>query len=415
MPGPAAGEFDFEGPTEKRADGNDGGEHRDAGKCWLDGNRANDIAGNEDFESEEDRASDALPVGSKSIIGRQGTPTFQEKKRHPNKPEGDDENASEINAFSDEGDQGLQVRGHANQQTPAAGGSRGKNASDTSSLSGSLDLSHAAKKRPIVQFSDQGDFLTLLLGVLILGLTMPADFCPSDAFAPRLKAVHWLETGRLGVDPKIAETVMPGQYFVRNPETGLDHPKYGLLHTMSAGLRGLLIVNISHLFLALTALILVGRLAALFTASVWIRVVFVLVSAFSTLTWFYLRAQTLDLIQMVLVLGRTLPQLYLFRFSAAGRSDTPGASVAALATGTCFGLALLTKPSHALFLPIATAGVSWATGFPRTLRGWKTIAAFVWPAAALTPLFFVSNEVRFGSAFDFECHHWKNETDPSIG
>lgn len=109
MPGPAAGEFDFEGPAEKRTDGNDGGKHRDAGKCWLDGNGANDVAGNENFESEEDRASNALSVGPKGILSRKGTPTFQENKGHPNKPGCDDENASEINAFSDEGDQGLQV------------------------------------------------------------------------------------------------------------------------------------------------------------------------------------------------------------------------------------------------------------------------------------------------------------------
>lgn len=285
-----------------------------------------------------------------------------------------------------------------------------------------------AVRRPF----DHGVWISLLIAAAILLITQPAELCPGDAFTARFEAIHLLETGRLGVDPAVvASAGEPGQYYVQNPRTGSFHPKYGVLHTFVAigpiltaafiadrlgdhdflPLAELLSGNLFHLLQSLLIVFLTYRVVARLSTSVATRIVFTLSSGFATFSWFYFRAHTLDGIQVLLLLAGALALFHVMRPEPTRSPERLW--VPAAIAGLAFGLLVLAKPVHLLWLPPAGLAVLWSAC--RNGRSWTLPVAFAVPAATLTILFFVSNAHRFGSPFDFGYSHWAREARPLSG
>lgn len=62
LPRPASGDLQFEGEAEKGTDQDDSGKYPDAGERRLDGDRADDVAGDQELQPEQNRAPELATV-----------------------------------------------------------------------------------------------------------------------------------------------------------------------------------------------------------------------------------------------------------------------------------------------------------------------------------------------------------------
>jgi hypothetical protein len=287
----------------------------------------------------------------------------------------------------------------------------------------------------------------LLCGVLIVNfLAMPALRYDGDAIAWEMEAESLAYRGNLAVRPSIPANLPPGvPYFAFNPETGYWYSKYGIGNTLiyslpllferivlsgspttgSSGIFGesggtafritrrVELFNAFNLLLSLLLAFVLYRLASLFTATGWVRVVYVASCFYTTYLWNYLRAHSSQIYQCLFF---SLALLFLFRFVRRMREAGPGAassldgsrdllwsllSLVALCLVKLAYLPLLGVFGIAVLLAQQRPGESPPAAMMRSLtRNWRVYLGYALPPALLLiAILLAVNDLKFGSPF----------------
>src|SRR5262249_22898486 len=153
--------------------------------------------------------------------------------------------------------------------------------------------------------------------VLVNFVAMPGEFLRGDPAAWREEARSIVAAGELAVPARVAERYgQPGQYFARNEKTGAYYLKYGLMNALmlvpplfvervTGALSdrltypSLLLHNLWNIVLSALLAAMLYHLAALYTQRTAVRVGFALTTLYASAMWFYLRAQTSELYQVL--------------------------------------------------------------------------------------------------------------------
>ena len=265
--------------------------------------------------------------------------------------------------------------------------------------------------------------LAVALAVVVINFAwMPGQFLDGDPAAWREEARSLVAAGELAVPARIAERFgEPGQYFARNEETGAYYSKYGLMNALmsvpplfaeriTGGLSdrltypSLILHNLWNIVLGALLAALLYHLAALYTQRTAVRVGFVLATLYASAMWFYLRAQTSELYQVLFFSALFLSLAHFLRTRSWRWLAAAWLLVTAL---------LLTRLAYALLLPVITVAVYQAFK-PRAWHAPRpaTSAIFAWavlpPGLAIALLAWV-NEVKFGAPWLSGYHQWHTD------
>ena len=253
--------------------------------------------------------------------------------------------------------------------------------------------------------------LDAVLVLLFVGIaafhvvTMPKMFYPGDNFAPRAEAANWIMTGQLGLDyswrPRLGGFLeQRGQYLFENDEKRLFYSKYGFANTLLYlppllaeklyagkvdGFRGtrtqMLFLNIYQVLFSLGAVAYLYGLTSFFTKRKWLRVLFIVLSVYTTMLWHYLRAPTMEIFQITPFLGFCYHSLRYLRGRTAGAD---GSVWRHLAAAVCWaGVIVLLKASFVLlFVAVWPAAFlvrpeRQACAPPGTCRAFSLVAGLV--------------------------------------
>jgi hypothetical protein len=107
LPGPAAVDFHLEGETQEGSDQDDRTEDGEVFQSGGHGDGADDVAGDEEFESEQDGAAEALAIGAVAVEsgGRAGGEGFEGGEQDA---EYDDEDSGGVDGHAEGFDGGLE-------------------------------------------------------------------------------------------------------------------------------------------------------------------------------------------------------------------------------------------------------------------------------------------------------------------
>ncbi len=288
-------------------------------------------------------------------------------------------------------------------------------------------------------------FLSLLVGVALWHLwTLPRFFYSGDNFAPRSEVAHWLMTGQLGIDYAVESVFggtrekragmleQRGQYFFENDAKKRFYSKYGigytLLYLLPLGAQKLIAGQVALMDTSRIQILLLGlyqilfslataaylyALAGLYAERRSARRWFVFLVVYGTFLWHYLRAPTLEVFQVVPVLGFVYHMIRFLRL----RREAPSPQTVSWAHGRHLFLAmtyvawLLTLKVFFGFLAIIGGCFALEAG-PRGVPLWRRIVDTMrgnggryalWMGGPLLlglGLVLWSNAIRFG--------HWLN-------
>ncbi len=180
---------------------------------------------------------------------------------------------------------------------------------------------------------------------LFLFFTMPNNITPGDCYASRAEAAHLVMTGTLGIDyaskPELSWFVdKRGQYFFENDAKQQLFNKWGIMNTVlylppmlatklfsgrvelvDQSTAHLFFVNCNSVLLAMLIIFYLYRTICLYTAREWQRVLFVLLSVFTTYLWFFLRAHMHEIFQISMAVGFYYHFLIFLRAAAENDSQ----------------------------------------------------------------------------------------------
>jgi hypothetical protein len=238
--------------------------------------------------------------------------------------------------------------------------------------------------------------LLLSIGV-ILFLTMPRWLYPGDPISMQVSSINLITQARLDVTPsQAAEFGERGQYFHQHPGNGHWHSKYGLFnmlyftpplwleYTITGELKPVseldqgalqlrtLILNLWNIAISLIFVFYLYYSATLCGAEPASASKMVLLVIFGSFVWYYLRAQTVELLQMTLF---SIAVYHLLAFSLLGplqQRNGPG-TVHALAAMTALGSLALAKLIYIVLLPLGLVFFA-AYLFRRSLAGSTPLA-----------------------------------------
>jgi hypothetical protein len=271
---------------------------------------------------------------------------------------------------------------------------------------------------------------------------MPGEFLSGDPHAWREESRSLLLGGELNVPRDTAEllTSEPGRYFSRNERNGLYYSKFGIANALLAlpplwveralggdiGRRGyvpsLLLANLWNLVFCVALAAVLYALAAIYTARIALRVLFVVAALYCTSLWFYQRAQSSEIYQTLFFSALYLALLNFLRpLKERGPAGLDARAWRWLAAAwTCAALLVFIRVVNGLLLPLivllavwcAASGRSW-----RELRGSaaRLGAALLVPPALIVITLGVVNQVKFGSPWLTGYHQWSPETHLPIG
>jgi len=242
-------------------------------------------------------------------------------------------------------------------------------------------------------------------------------------------------SGELNVPAEYAKTFgEPGQYFVRNERNGLYYSKYGvgnLLFTLPpmelqraiggdiatrGGLPSLFLFNLWYVALGCVLTGLLYALSAGYSRRVALRAVFVLSTVYCTFLWFYQRAQSSELYQVILFTGFFMATVSFLRaLHERGREGLDRRAWGSLAAvWVCAALLVLIRVVYGLLLPLVgmlalyalVRGRSWHVA----RRDMLSLAAplFVPPLVIIVVLAVINN-IKFGAPWLSGYHQWRPE------
>jgi hypothetical protein len=278
----------------------------------------------------------------------------------------------------------------------------------------------------------------IVLAALVCGMTvvnflwMPGEFLAADPHAWREEARSLLVHGELNVPAEYAKAFgEPGQYFVRNERTGLYYSKYGVGNvlftlppmwlqqqldgniTAVGTFPSLLLFNLWYVALSAVLACLLHMLAAAYSRRLAVRVAFVLMVTYCTFLWYYQRAQSSELCQVILFTALFMSLVAFLRslgeHSVHGLDRRAWGNLALV--WVCAGLLLLIRVVYGLLLPLIVLlsvyaviqGRSWheLRSNSRTLAG-----ILLLPPLLIVGLLGVVNQVKFGAPWLTGYHQW---------
>jgi len=210
---------------------------------------------------------------------------------------------------------------------------------------------------------------------LFLFLTMPDHITPGDCYASRAEAAHLVMTGELGIDfankPELSWFVdKRGGYFFENDAKQKLFNKWGIMNTIlylppmlatklfagrvemvDRSTTHLFFVNCNNVLLSLLIIFYLYRIISLYSDREWQRLLFVLLSVFTTYLWFFLRAQMHEIFQISMAVGFYYHFLVFLR--AAAEEDAQKKWPHLLLAMGWAGLLLLTKVLYITIIAIA--------------------------------------------------------------
>jgi len=210
---------------------------------------------------------------------------------------------------------------------------------------------------------------------IVLFLTMPNNITPGDCYASRAEAAHLVMTGEWGIDfaskPELSWFVdKRGAYFFENDAKQKLYNKWGIMTTIlhlppmlatkifsgrvemvDRTTAHLFFVNCNNVLLSLLIIFYLYRIVSLYTAREWQRVLFVLLSAFTTYLWFFFRAHMHEIFQISMAVGFYYHFLVFLR--AADDNDSQKKWRNLLLAMVWAGLLFLTKVLFVTIIAIA--------------------------------------------------------------
>jgi len=279
----------------------------------------------------------------------------------------------------------------------------------------------------------------LLFGVAVTGiLWMPGEFLSGDPNAWREETRSLLLGGELHVPAEFARQYgEPGQYFVRNERNGLYYSKYGIgnailalpplwLERETRGLTppghktSLLLFNLWHVAYGIVLAALLYALSADYSRRPGVRALYVSAAIYCTSLWFYQRAQSAEVYQVILF---TAFFMALVRFLRPLQRNGPrGLDARAwgwlAAAWICAAALVSTRVIYGLLLPITLLLSAWCAvqGRPwRELRAPAFGAALLLPPLLIVSLLAAVNQVKFGAPWLTGYHQWLVEIHWPVG
>lgn len=281
--------------------------------------------------------------------------------------------------------------------------------------------------------------ITLFIAACVLILTMPALLYPGDAGMIRLTSRELLTSGSITVsEATVLKYGVRGQYFFENPRDGKWYSKYGVantvLYAIPLGAERLLtgevvdentttpkrrlvrvaFLNAFNILLTLLTIAWAYRLASKLTDSPRVAATSTLFAVFGSYVWFYLRAQTVEVMQIAAFTG------LCFYLDARHRDASTACQIrSTVAAMFCCGLLILGKLAYAPLLPLAVVclGVErQADGpglqfIPRSRQQRTVCVLTILLAAGIGALVLGTNWWRFGSPFTTGYTQWELEKD----
>lgn len=298
---------------------------------------------------------------------------------------------------------------------------------------------------PIAQtlrdFLDRREFLTIAIFFLTINfITMPKFAYRGDPMAVRCAAAHLIQKHSFGIGVDKAPAIQfllddSGAFFFLNKQKQQYFSKWGIVTTLlftpplaideiffgigqtyepAKGGKNLAIytrqlvflMNLYNLALGLAIIWYLLKLAHLYIESVPLACVFTLASIYSTFLWNYLRAQSLEIFQVLFFLGLAYHLIVFMRSRTSGRAEWRQ-----LLTATLYaGMLVLTKPMFCLLFPllwifsIATCAPEKrciAATFDAVKADWKEYARWLaLPTLVIALLGAALNQYQFGSPFE---------------
>lgn len=273
----------------------------------------------------------------------------------------------------------------------------------------------------------------LLAAVLAINFAaMPALWFPGDPYVWREEARSLLRDGSLHVDAQFAkQSGEYGQYYVFNPRTGRWYSKYGVMNSLMSlpptlaeylihdriprvgELPDLLIFNLYNILLSLLVCALLYRITGWYTQRSWVRVACVVSVFYATFFWYYQRAQTSEVYQVLFFTAAFHFLMIYLRGLRRTRGQPDWKSVLALLLAWVFVAALLlTRVLFGLLIPTIWLAVAYATwGLDknqrrRTLR--RQGACLLAPVGVMIAALAWINQVKFGAPWLTGYHQWRS-------
>ncbi len=264
--------------------------------------------------------------------------------------------------------------------------------------------------------------LTLLVIAVVHWTTMPGQLYTGDPVASRHGALSLVQSGRLAVPADVAEGMgVPGQFFARNPKTGLYYAKYGIGNELAFAVPLLVraaiprvrtapaVLSYNLLSIGLTLAFAFALLRTLEHMGVGLgaRIAYVLSSLYGTCVWNYTRAQSSEHLQL---LGFTLLVLGVVVFLKDATAER-GAVLAGIGTAVLIAVKLVFVPLAAV-VPLFAA---WAVR-RGSLRFWLRLLV---PIATACLLVAFVNWHKFGSPLrsgyeEYEPHPFQGKLSEAL-
>ncbi len=277
-------------------------------------------------------------------------------------------------------------------------------------------------------------FLLLAVGVFHL-LTMPRFFYPGDNYTSRAECANLVNTGSLGIDysyKKILAGFLErrGQYFYENDAKQKLYSKYGIGYTLvyivplwaeklysgkldisCSTSSQLLFLNIYNVIFTLLSTVYLYLIVSVYTAKVWRRIAFILISYYTTFLWHYLRSPTTEVFQLLPFLGFYYHFAEFLRGSRQGlvrdRSIWKHIIIAVCFAGVLMSMKLFFAILFIVIGILATAVPGW-TGTRNVVKGvfrnlweyrfWYLVYVII-PAFVIVAVLLALNHYRFESMF----------------
>jgi hypothetical protein len=302
----------------------------------------------------------------------------------------------------------------------------------------------------------RGSFhLPLLLAVIVAALVavLPSEvFSNGDAMAMRAGAIRLLDQGRIDVPPGYAENFGErGQYFYQRESDQRWHSKYGIANTLiylpplaieravtgelrhiedyrrPGRARRAAILALYNIPIAAALAVYLFLMAGLFVESRAIASGFVLATLFSSFVFYYLRAQTPEIFQVLFFTG------VCYHLARCRRADPSASIVAPVASRHAYAaigfacLLVLQKMPYVWLLPLVAVFLvcadyrSDSPPLAAFLRGriasaWPRLCIRIGiPVCATLGWIAFSNWVSFGSVLATGYDQWGEYNDPFGG
>lgn len=321
-----------------------------------------------------------------------------------------------------------------------------------------LDVNEAKSVRPwddtVDSLSYRSAFwVTVGSAAVILILTMPRLIYVGDAISIRDGTVALLRDGDLSVPAAVAERFGErGQYFYYNEEKGAWYSKYGPLNVLlyllpllvewlvagrlgyfheltPAGVaRQCLILNAYHVILALCVVVYLFQTARRYSRQPWLVCGFTLAVCFGTFTWNYLRAQTVEVFQLLFFTGL---YYHLTLCGPSARDVNTRRGLHHAMSLVFLGSLVLQKLVFGVLMPIVALFLlaayrepgegTWAALAPRRFvrQVGTAVLTIGLPLVLIAALALAANGYRFGSPFNTGYTQFERErqllVDPSEG